>query len=166
MLLYLVQHAAAKKEEEDSSRPLSDRGIQDITKVASYVSQLNMPVDKIFHSPKLRAIQTGEILFQHLRPVKGISETDGLAPLDAANIWAERLKDIGDNILLVGHMPNLGRLASLLLFGNADNNIISFKMAGVVCIKREEAGAWSLQWMLTPETVVGARGMDSYCDGL
>ena len=166
MFLYLVQHAEAKKEEEDPSRPLSEGGIQDITKVALYVSQLNIPISKIFHSTKLRARQTGEILFENLRPMKGISETDGLAPLDAANIWAERLKDITDDIFLVGHMPHLGRLASLLLFGNADNNIISFKMAGVVCLKREDAGAWSLQWMLTPETVVGARGMDSYCDGL
>jgi phosphohistidine phosphatase len=98
--------------------------------------------------------------------MKGISETEGLAPLDAANIWAERLKDITDDIFLVGHMPHLGRLASLLLFGNADNNIISFKMAGVVCLKREDAGAWSLQWMLTPEILVGVRGIDSYCDGL
>jgi phosphohistidine phosphatase len=166
MFLYLVQHAEAKKEEEDPLRPLSERGIRDITKVALYVSQLNIPVSKIFHSRKLRARQTGEILFEYLRPMKGISETEGLFPLDAANIWAERLKDITDDIFLVGHTPHLGRLASLLLFGNADNIIISFKMAGVVCLKREDAGAWSLHWMLTPETVIEARGLDSYCDGL
>jgi phosphohistidine phosphatase len=47
MFLYLVQHAEAKKEEEDTSRPLSERGIQDITKVALYVSQLNIPMSHL-----------------------------------------------------------------------------------------------------------------------
>lgn len=98
--------------------------------------------------------------------MKGISEVDGLSPLDEPNIWAERLKDVPDDLFLVGHLPHLARLASLLLCGNADKNIVSFRMAGIVCLKRDDAGTWSLQWMLTPEVVVGTKGMDSYCDGL
>lgn len=166
MYIYLVQHAEAKREEEDSSRPLSEKGLQDITRVASYVSQLNIKVNKIFHSTKLRAGQTAEVLFENLKPLKGISEVDGLSPLDEPNIWAERLKDVPDGSFLVGHLPHLAKLASLLLCGNAEKNIVSFKMAGIVCLKRDAAGAWSLQWMLTPEVVVGTKSMDSYCDGL
>ncbi len=165
MFLYLVQHAEAKKEEEDPSRPLSEKGLQDITKVASYLSQLNIKVYKIFHSTKLRAKQTSEILFESLKPVKGMSEVDGLSPLDNPGIWAGRLKDMPDDIILVGHLPHLGRLASLLLCGDAGKNVVSFRMAGIFCIKRDEVGAWSLQWMLTPEIVVGEKGMGS-CDGL
>jgi hypothetical protein len=26
-------------------------------------------------------------------------------------------------------------------------------MGGVVCLERDEAGSWSLRWMLTPEIV-------------
>jgi len=165
MFLYLVQHAEAKKEEEDPARPLSEKGLQDITAVASYLSQLNIKVYKIFHSTKLRAKQTSEILFESLKPVKGMSEVDMLSPLDNPGIWAERLKDMPDDIILVGHLPHLGRLASLLLCGDAEKNVISFRMAGILCLKRDEAGAWSLQWMLTPEIVVGEKGMGS-CDGL
>lgn len=166
MYIYLVQHAEAKREEEDATRPLSEKGLQDITRVASYVSQLNIKVSKIFHSTKLRARQTAEVLFENLKPLKGISGVDGLSPLDEPNIWAERLKDVPDGSFLVGHLPHLAKLASLLLCGNAEKNIVSFKMAGIVCLKRDDAGAWSLQWMLTPEIVVGTKGMDSYCDGL
>jgi len=153
MFIYLVQHADAKKEKIDLARPLSEKGRQDIKKIASYVSQLNIKVYKIFHSLKLRARQTAEILSENLKPIKGISEIDGLAPLDDPNIWAERLKDIPDDIVLVGHLPHLGKLSSLLLCGNADKNVVSFKMAGIVCLKKDDTGAWFLQWMLTPEIV-------------
>jgi phosphohistidine phosphatase len=155
MFVYLVQHADAKKEEVDPSRSLSEKGLQDIKKVASYVSQLNIKVYKIFHSGKLRAKQTAEVLSKNLNPAKGITEVEGLAPLDAAEIWVERLKGMTDDIVLVGHLPHLGKLASLLFCGRADKNVVSFKMAGIVCLKRNDIGEWSLQWMLTPEIVVG-----------
>lgn len=153
MLIYLVQHADAKKEEIDPARPLSEKGLKDIKKIASYVLQLNIKVYKIFHSSKLRARQTAEVLSDNLKPAKGMSEVDGLTPLDDPNIWALRLKDIPDDIMLVGHLPHLAKLASLLLCGNADKNVVSFKMAGIVCLKKDDSGAWSLQWMLTPEIV-------------
>ena len=154
MFVYLVQHADAKKEEVDPSRSLSEKGLQDIKKVASYVSQLNIKVYKIFHSGKLRAKQTAEVLSENLKPTKGITEVGGLAPLDDAEIWEERLKGMTDDIILVGHLPHLDRLASLLLCGNADKNVVSFKMAGIVCLKKNDIGEWSLQWTLTPETVL------------
>ncbi|MEW6418549.1 MAG: phosphohistidine phosphatase SixA [Nitrospirota bacterium] len=155
MLIYLVQHADAKKEEEDPSRPLSEKGLKDIEKVASYVSKLNIKVHKIFHSTKLRAMQTAEVLSENLKPAIGISEVDGLAPLDDPRIWAERLKDIPiDDVIIVGHLPHLAKLSSLLLCGNAEKDIVSFKMAGIVCLKRDDTAAWSVQWMLTPEIMI------------
>ena len=162
MFIYLVQHAEATKEDVDPSRSLSEKGLQDIKKVASYVSQLNIKVYKIFHSGKLRAKQTAEVLSENLKPTKGITEVGGLAPLDDADIWEERLKGMTDDIVLVGHLPHLDKLASLLLCGNADKNIVSFKMAGIVCLKRNDIGEWSLQWMLTPEVVVSEKTIDSY----
>lgn len=165
MFLYLVQHAEAKKEEVDPSRPLSEKGLQDINMIALYLSKLALRVHKIFHSNKLRAKQTAEVLSEMLKPVKGISETDGLAPLDNPNIWEERLKDIPEDIMLVGHLPHLGRLASLLLCNDPDKNIISFKMAGIVCLKRDEIKTWSLQWMLIPEIVL-EKGTKTICNGL
>ncbi|MEW6409243.1 MAG: phosphohistidine phosphatase SixA [Nitrospirota bacterium] len=154
MFLYLIQHAEAKREEEDSSRPLSEKGWQDIKKVASYASRLNLKVSEIIHSGKLRAKQTAEVLAENLKPARGIRETDGLAPLDDPKIWVERLKGVTDDTMLAGHLPHLGKLASLLLCGDKDKNIVAFKMAGIVCLKRDDAGAWSLQWMLTPEIVL------------
>lgn len=165
MFLYLVQHGDAKREEEDPARPLSEKGLRDITRVASYISQLDIKVYKIFHSAKLRARQTAEVLLENLNPVKGMSEVDGISPLDNPDIWAGRLKDVPDDIILVGHLPHLARLVSVLLCGDADKDLISFKMAGIVCLKKDDNGTWSLQWMLTPEIVIGEKAVGP-CDGL
>ncbi|MGD0282559.1 MAG: phosphohistidine phosphatase SixA [Dissulfurispiraceae bacterium] len=154
MFICLVQHAKAKSEEADPARPLCEKGLADITKMASYASGLNIGINEIFHSPKLRAKQTAQVLADYLKPAKGLTETGGLKPNDDPAAWAERLKVMTDNIMLVGHLPQLGKLASLLLCGDADKNVVAFRMAGIVCLKRDENGAWALQWMITPEIAV------------
>ncbi|MBS1113243.1 MAG: phosphohistidine phosphatase, SixA [Nitrospirae bacterium] len=166
MFLYLVRHADAKNEEEDPVRALSEKGIQDITRIASYIWQLNLKVLGIFHSSKLRAKQTAEILFEYLKPLKGLSEVDGLSPLDNPDVWAARLRGIHEDAVLVGHLPHLARLASLLLCGSSEKNIVTFRTAGVICLERDDAGAWSLQWMLNPDIVLGEKGIGYSCDSL
>jgi phosphohistidine phosphatase len=160
-----VRHAEAKQSGEDPSRPLSEKGIQDINRVAAYVSKLDIRIGKIFHSTKIRAKQTAEILFEYLNPLQGMFEVDGLSPLDDPQIWAERLKDVPGDIVLVGHLPHLARLTSLLLFNDTEKNLLSFEPAGMICLRGGESGTWSLRWMLTPEIVAGEKGMES-CDGL
>ncbi len=166
MYLYLVQHAVAKSEEEDPSRPLSEKGMSDVTRMASYVQRLRITVAQIVHSPKLRAKQTARVLSDYLKPAEGVLESAGLSPVDPPDIWAARLRETASDTMLVGHLPHLGRLASLLLCGDADKNPVAFKMAGVVCLKRDEAGVWSIQWMLTPEMIEDDRGGGYACDSL
>ncbi|MFZ5906313.1 MAG: phosphohistidine phosphatase SixA [Nitrospirota bacterium] len=164
MYLYLVQHGAAKTEEEDPLRPLSSQGYQDITRVSTYLSRLNISVDTIMHSAKLRARQTAEVLREYLRPMQGISEKDGLSPLDNPEIWKERLTGMSEDLFLIGHLPHLARLASLLLCGHDGKHIVRFQMAGVVCLERNESGIWSLQWMITPRIIAGETAES--CDSL
>ena len=153
MFLYLVQHGDAKKEEEDSARPLSDKGIEDVKKVASLMFRLKITVEEVLHSSKLRARQTAEIIADSLNITKGVSETEGLAPLNEPILWAEKLKTKTHSLMLVGHLPHLGKLSSFLLSGDKEKSIIGFKMGSVVCMKRDDAGNWTLQWMITPEIV-------------
>lgn len=152
MFIYLVQHAEAKPESEDPQRGLSEKGMNDIRKVASFISKLNIQVDEILHSGKLRAKQTAEVLADALK-IKAL-QTEDLAPLDNPEIWANKLKNINRSVMLVGHLPHLGHLTSLLLCGNREKNVVSFKMAGIVCLKREN-DAWSLSWMIIPEILNG-----------
>lgn len=151
MRLYLVQHAEAKREEEDPNRDLTEKGRADITKVAKHLEGLGLKVSRVFHSGKTRARSTAEILAAALKPTKGVGETDGLAPLDDPGIWAARAAGLTEDVALVGHLPHLARLAGLLLCGEAEKGAVSFRMGGVVCLGRNDAGVWGLEWMLIPE---------------
>jgi len=153
MLLYLVQHAEAKREEEDPQRGLTDKGFGDIERTASFAKGAGICVSQIFHSGKTRAIQTAEVLSRHLNPDKGVSQTDGLAPMDDPFIWFKRTMDMDDDIMLVGHLPHLARLADLLLYGDTDKGLIDFKMGCILALKRSDDGNWSVQWMVIPEVV-------------
>ncbi|MBA7704764.1 hypothetical protein ES703_113582 [subsurface metagenome] len=117
MTLYLVQHAEAKPREDDHQRPLSDQGRADIQKVAAFLGDRGIPVSRIIHSGKLRARQTAETLAERLKATGGVSETDGLAPLDDPAVWDGRLSELNENLMLVGHLPHMGKLAALLVTG-------------------------------------------------
>ncbi len=153
MKLYLLQHGEAKSETEDPSRPLSEKGAADVRKVASFVSAMGaIRLESIFHSGKLRAAQTAEIAGEYLRPSKGTSQRDGLAPMDDPAVWATRLEAEAGDILLAGHLPHLARLASLLLCGRSDTAAVNFHMGGMVCLKKYD-NRWSLDWSILPEMI-------------
>jgi len=153
LFLYLVQHAEAKKEAEDPARDLTAKGLQDIKRVANYLEKLNLPVKQVFHSGKTRALSTARILAESLNPSQGISETQGLAPLDDPGSWAGQISKMDEDIVLVGHLPHLAKLAALLLTGDQEKNVINFKMGGMVCLRRMAAGQWAVDWMVIPEII-------------
>lgn len=155
MRLYLVQHAEAKQEKEDHARPLSERGEAQIRKVANFLArQANIRVSSIMHSEKTRSRQTAEILAEYLHPPGGIKEVEDLEPLDEPSIWINRLAQIEEGTMLVGHLPHLSRLSSYLLCQDENRKIIEFQMGGIICLKKDESGLWLLQWMVVPEILI------------
>lgn len=153
MNAYLVQHSHAKSEQEDPERPLSEKGLADIRKVADFISKRgNISVKEIFHSGKRRARQTAEVLAEKLNSI--IKETDSLKPMDDPSIWAERLTKRNEDIMLVGHLPHLSRLTSLLLRQETGKILVEFQQGCVVCLKTEDFINWSLSWMVIPDIIV------------
>ena len=55
MFLYLVRHGEAKSKDEDPERSLSDKGVDDVKKVARAMFRKKVAVASIFHSGKARA---------------------------------------------------------------------------------------------------------------
>lgn len=150
MNLYLVQHGEPVTKDIDPERPLSEKGRRDIEKVAEFAAKnCGMALSHVHNSGKLRALQTAEILAKSLGLPEPV-EIDGLAPLDDPLIWGCRLAELDDNIMLVGHLPHLAKLAGILLCGEADANPVAFQMGGIVALARQE-GKWSVQWMLVPD---------------
>ncbi len=153
MRAYLVQHASAKSEQEDPERPITDAGADTVRRVAHYaLNTKRIEVARIWHSGKTRAAQTAELLAEYLAPSLGVREAEGLNPDDDPAIWAERLNGMEQDGVIVGHLPHLSRLASLLLCGDPELGIIDFQNAGVVCLARRDK-LWSIRWVLTPDLI-------------
>ena len=152
MVLYLVQHGEANPETVDPARGLTPRGVNDVRRVAMQAGALNLPFKRILHSRKKRAAQTAEILAEHLMKDPVVQQVEGLLPQDDPTLWVERLKATGENTVLVGHLPHLARLSSALLCSDPDRAVISFHMAGVVCMTKSTMG-WAIEWIMTPDTV-------------
>ena len=152
MTLFLVRHGAALSRYQDSQRALSSRGRADVQRVAARLAdKKDVRVDRIYHSNKLRARQTAEILAERLHPSGGVSESDGLAPNDNPAVWTDRLIGEQTSLMLVGHLPHLARLAALLLVGNTEEQVASFPASGVACLMRDEQDHWRLLWTLGPD---------------
>lgn len=149
MHLYLVQHGKALDKEENPERPLSEQGRADVEKMASFLSGIE--VTRIIESGKLRATETAGIIGNALG--KDVQQGENLSPLDNPGEWVGSLNKTSDSTMLVGHLPHLGKLASLLLVGAPEVDVIQFMPCGVLCLKRDdgENSAWTVQWMIVPD---------------
>ncbi|MCI0503309.1 phosphohistidine phosphatase SixA [Candidatus Micrarchaeota archaeon] len=154
MEFYLIQHADAKPEEEDPERPLSDKGKEEAERVAEALGKVGIRAKHIMHSGKLRAQQTAEIFAKHFGPSE-VREMLGLKPNDNPLVAKTFLESAREPVALVGHMPHLSKLASLLITGNPEQETIQFHMGGAVCLSKDEKGEkdnkWRLKWAVTPE---------------
>ena len=146
MELYLVQHGEAKSKEEDPERSLTELGKEEVGAVAMKLAEAGVKVDHIYHSPKLRALQTADIFTTHLK--SHATETDGLKPMDDPNLIIEMIDEKDEDLMLVGHLPHLSKLAALLLTGKEDP-VVDFTMGAVVCLVKDEK--WQVKWILTPD---------------
>jgi phosphohistidine phosphatase len=151
MRVYLTQHGKAKPVEEDPGRGLSDEGRIEVLEIAGFLANLRITVSLIQHSGKTRAEETAHILAEGIRCTSGPCRTMGLEPSDDPTATANFLRVYTDDLLIVGHLPHLERLTSLLLTGHLDRRPVRFANAGVVCLEKDPSGTWSLVWAIVPE---------------
>ncbi|MEE9199818.1 MAG: phosphohistidine phosphatase SixA [Candidatus Brocadiales bacterium] len=162
MELYLVRHGEAKRPEEDPAQPLSERGKKAISKVAGLIRDLHIRVRVIKHSGKLRAEETARELAKAVTSAGGIEQSEGLRPNDDVGPVKVQLEEAGENIMIVGHLPYLSRLASDLLCGDRRQDIVTFRAATVVRLDRDEAsGAWHIRWVVTPDVAQAQKDYSS-----
>jgi phosphohistidine phosphatase len=150
MLLYLVQHGKAKSKEEDPNRPLTDEGRREIESVMLLMLRYGaITATRVVHSGKLRAAETAQLIGAKLDV--DVETADGLAPMDDPEVWADRLGRGTGDLMLVGHLPHLARLASRLLVGDPEAGLVDFTNGGVVCLALEDH--WSVRWSVPPSLV-------------
>ena len=160
MELYLVQHGEAMSEAENPERPLTAGGRQEVQRVSAVAARWGLRPAEIRHSGKRRAVETAEILAGALGVREHVVAIAGMAPNGDVRPIASALATPPQPLMLVGHLPFMSRLASLLLVGDPERTLVRFRMGGIVCLTRDPleaegtAGGWMVAWMLTPEIAV------------
>ena len=114
MDLLLWRHAEAEDGEDDLKRRLTERGEKQARAMAKWIRE-HQPKDlRIIASPAVRTQQTVEALKLPFETIRKIGPDACVSELIAASGWPEG----AGSVLIVGHQPSLGRLASLLLAGH------------------------------------------------
>jgi len=150
MRAYLVQHAEAKPKNVDPERGLTDDGECNARAVAAHVGALGLAAAEVWHSGKTRARQTAEILAPAVGARGAVEERGALGPKDDVEPVAADLNARDADVMIVGHLPFMARLAGLLLTGDPARQVVAFRNAGVVCLERD-GDAWAVAWVVTPE---------------
>ncbi len=119
-MIYLVHHAAAVGPEIDPQRPLSAAGRAHAERVARQAAERGVRPAVIWHSGKLRARQTAEAFWHACNPLAPLTAVRGLQPSDPPEWVKDLVTGETREVMLVGHMPNLARVWSLLTGGNAE----------------------------------------------
>ena len=151
MKLYLVQHGNANPKDVDPEKGLSDKGLADVKKMSEFLKPLCLSMGEVWHSGKARAAQTADLLLPAITSNRGATKQEGLAPKDSIAPILSKIDGFTDDLMIVGHLPFLGRLASTLLASEEPTDVIVFQQGAVVCLERSDSRAWSVRWMVTPD---------------
>jgi len=149
--VYFMQHGIAVDKAKDPERPLSETGIQQTKKMAEALYNAKVPITSIFHSGKLRSLQTARIIAETIDLVtENLKQHSHLSPNDDIQLLLPQLQH---NALYVGHLPHLDKLCNYLLTGNNDTGMILFRNSAVICLALCE-DMCQLNWYLTPEIII------------
>jgi phosphohistidine phosphatase len=149
MFLYVLRHGEAKPKNEDPERGLSDRGRDEVAAICAAVSRIAPEIDSVWHSGKTRAEQTAAMLAAALGISDRVRSRSGLDPNDSPSSLVKELNRSDENVVVVGHLPQLGKLISALLVG-FERELLDLPTAGLVCMEAT-GGSWRVNWFLTPE---------------
>jgi phosphohistidine phosphatase len=159
MNLYILRHASAGLRRPnpvlDSKRPLDKEGKKQCLQLAQVLNALDIQFDLIASSPLKRCLQTASLIGTETGYESKILDTPALAPTAALKDFQKLLRDSSryENLLVVGHNPNLSSFLGALLVPDsgpeAKVRLRKGSLARVVLTR----GPATLQALLDPRTV-------------
>jgi phosphohistidine phosphatase len=159
MNLYILRHASAGIPRPnpllDSRRPLDKEGKKHCIQLAHVLNALDIQFDLIVSSPLKRCLQTASFVGTETGYEAQILHSTALAPEATLKEFQKLLRECSrhENLLVVGHNPNLSTfLGSLLVPANSPEAKLRLRKGslGRVVLTR---GPATLQWLLDPRTV-------------
>ena len=149
MDFYLVRHGDAMTAAENPLRPLSPLGRRRVEQLAHAARQRGVRPGAIYHSGILRAVETADILARHLPSVIKVAVLRGMLPEDDPAAVKAELDSAAESWMLVGHLPFMSRLTSLLLFSDPERPAAEFIPASMLCCVRFSPD-WKISWQIAP----------------
>lgn len=155
MNLYLLRHGSAGQRGSDPvadhKRPLDKEGKQQCILLGTVLSSMKLQFDSVISSPLKRALQTAALVGTETGYEKKIQLSDALAP---SGTWENfhRLIDTvsgSEEVLLVGHNPNLPEFLNHLLYPRGGRSIFRMRKGAIAAVSLERGPA-QLQWMIDP----------------
>lgn len=146
MRVYLVRHGKAEEAragQADSERSLSEKGCDDIRRLATRFAKAGIRWDALMSSPLARARQTAALLAK-AGLASDVEECPELAPQGVLSALlpalVARRDRAGGDLALVGHLPALADWAEELVWGEIRGRLV-LKPGGVVGIELPAAGS-------------------------
>jgi phosphohistidine phosphatase len=162
MNIYILRHASAGVRRAnpvlDRKRPLDKEGKRNCLQLAHVLNLMSLQFDLIASSPLKRSMQTASMVGTETGYEAKIVSSPALAPEATYAQFQKLLRECEgegrENVLLVGHNPNLTIFLGSLLMPDAKAGIASVRLRkGSLARLSVLRGPAMLQWMLDPRIV-------------
>lgn len=148
MDLIIWRHAQAEEGTPDHARALTPQGRKQAVRMGAWLDRCLPGGCKVLCSPTVRTVQTVEALGRKFKIVDAIGPQ--ATPHDV--LEAAGWPDARGPVLVVGHQPWCGQLASLLLTGSAQDWTVKKSNAWWIAQRdREDGNEVYLKAVLAPE---------------
>ncbi len=166
MNVYILRHASAGTRRAnpllDIKRPLDKEGKVQCLLVGSYLNALKVHFDLVASSPLKRAMQSASLVGTEVGYDARIQPTDALKPEASTAAFQTFIHELQghENVLLVGHSPNLPLfLASLIMNGNASPSRAAVRLRkGAIARIDLQRRPGMLHWLVDPRILRGVYG--------
>lgn len=159
MNLILWRHAEAEENlretyASDLRRQLTERGHKQAQQMAQWLREHLPKQYVVIASPALRTQQTAKALSDDFLTEETIAPNADVSAVLAAIDWPSGLVSgkKADTVVVVGHQPTLGRVASLLLSGNEQHwSVKKGAIWWLAARQREAESQVVLRTVITPD---------------
>jgi phosphohistidine phosphatase len=160
MNLYILRHASAGVRREnpllDVNRPLDKDGKTQSLQLAHVLNAMKISFDMVVSSPLKRSLQTAQLVATETGFEQKILSTAALAPTATFAQFQKLLRDCAayENVLVVGHNPNLTQFLGQLLAGPTETSVPGVRLRkGTLARISLLKGPAILQSLLDPRIV-------------
>lgn len=156
--IYLMRHGIAEELRPggtDAERRLTAEGRSKVVEIAKGLERIGVRPDLVLSSPLPRAVETARLVIKTVGSVRKIEILATLGPGYDPRTTLDSLAGHrgASRLLMVGHQPHLGELASLMMTGTPTLASLALKKGGVAAFAADSLpprAPATLLWFMTP----------------